>query len=467
MYITQNDIINLRLEDGKLKNTGQALNDLITKDMVEKSEMRSGRDYYNSEHDILKKKFNVYEVNGQEYTDESASNNRDMHTYHKLLVDQKSGYMVGNPITITTEPETSKESLNKAFGEVFNDKVSDWVVGASNKGVEYMHPFIDSKGDFKYIIISAIEIIPIYDTAYESTLMEVIRYYNFDYVEDGETKQRKNVEWWTSEDVTFYVEIDNGVFKLDPDEEINPRPHWADINTANNESEGNSWGRVPFIPLLNNTNAKTDLIPIKSLIDDFDFNVSDASNNLADLQEAIWVLMGYDGEDLGQFRKNLKTYKTIKVSEDGKAEPLTLDIPKEARDSHLDRLEQSIYTFGMGVNMNSDMFKGSMFATSIEGLYGLLDLKCKQLERKLQPALQDLSWFGLTFQGVDPSKVEITFTLNYATVINEEQIVNNLAISELPPKDYYKKHPYTLDVDTAVEWKEEQDGEIDLGVEDE
>lgn len=464
MYITQTDIANFRVDEGRTLTDSDMLKDLIKKDEQSpaKLRMKEGEEYYIGKHKILNHKFNVSTHNGKEITDDDKANNHLVHTYHKLLLDQKTGYIVKNPATITTDPESALDEVEELLGEQRHDKLNDWVTGSGKKGVEFMHPYIDVKGNFKYTIISAREIIPIYDTNYEAEIVEVIRYYNFDSIEKDEinkkleTKTRKKVEWWTATDVTFYVENDSG-FVLDKDEmkdgEENPRGHWK-LKRTNKTTVQDYWGKVPFIDLPNNSERTTDLEPIKSLIDDYDFNASDASNNLADLQEAIWTLFGYDDEDLGKFRMNLKVYKAMALSEGGKVESHALDIPIAARDSSLERLMNDIYTFGMGVNMSSKTFGKSPSGIALKFLFSLLEIKAKKLERKLQKSLQDLIWFVLEF--LQKPDVKVKFTFDYSMLVNEAEIIDSLSKSDIPPEDYYAKHPYVQDFDRAIEWKKKQ-----------
>ena len=442
---------------GAIDNKSIIIKDLIEKDKVslEKIAMQNGVDYYLGKQDILDHSFQKYTVNGVEYTDDNKSNNQIVHTYHKLLVDQKTGYIVGNPTAIVVDPET--EGVSDILGANFQDKLNDWVIGASNQGVEFMHPYYDVKGLFKFTIISALELIPIYDANYEAEIVEMIRYYPVDFINsDGVTESRNRVEWWTANDVSYYIELEDRRYIPDPEVE-EEQGHWSSINSSSKIKEQKSWGKVPFIALYNNSNQTTDLQPIKTQIDDYDFNVSDFSNNLADLQDAIWVLKGYEGTNLAEFQRNLKKFKAINVGEDGTVDAKLLEIPKEARDSLLDRNVQDIYTFGMGVNMRTDKFGDSPSGIALQFLFSNLVLKVKPLERKLQTALQELVWFVLQHLG---KEAKVKFIFDYSMPINETEIIKNLEISDMPPEEYFAKHPYIQDYEAALEWKKKEDENI-------
>ena len=57
---------------------------------------------------------------------------------------------------------------------------------------------------------------------------------------------------------------------------------------------------------------------VKDLIDQYDLVVSGFANDLADIQEVIFVLRNYGGEDLNTFLSELKRYKAIKVEGDSR-----------------------------------------------------------------------------------------------------------------------------------------------------
>ena len=60
-----------------------------------------------------------------------------------------------------------------------------WVIGAANKGVEYLHVYYDEEGAFRYCIVPAEEVLAVYDEVYQQDLREVIRYYDIPVMENG------------------------------------------------------------------------------------------------------------------------------------------------------------------------------------------------------------------------------------------------------------------------------------------
>ena len=106
------------------------------------------------------------------------------------------------------------------------------------------------------------EIIPIYDSAFQQELVELIRYYTMTVIKRGEKYLRRRVEWWTKDKVSYYIEKEKDVFIPDPDVPVNPAPHFWDVSFLNGAEKSriaNSWGRIPFIILENNSLGTTDL----------------------------------------------------------------------------------------------------------------------------------------------------------------------------------------------------------------
>lgn len=413
------------------------------------TKMREGVRYYENENDILDREQYAV-INGQKVIDEEKPNNKIPHGYHKLLVDQKVSYLVGRPINFSTEDETLLEHINEMLGEKWDDIASELVKEASNKGVEWLHPFIDEDGSFDYIVVPAEQVIPIYRDEKERELDYIIRYYPF--ALDGQETVR--VEVWDEETVTYYMQSD-GEFTLDPTEEINPQSHfyWGDDKT----SQGYGWGKVPFVYFKNNEQEKSDLSYYKQLIDAFDLRVSDNQNNFEEIQELIYVLKGYEGTGLSEFMQNLKYYKAVKVDSDGGVDTLQAEIPMQSIDSHLDRLNDSIFTFGQGVDPGQDNFGNNSSGVALKFLYSLLDLKASQTERKFRKSIQVFLWFlceylSMSGQGEYDYK-SVSFTFRYNMMVNNAENAQIARDSKgiISDETVMANHPWVDDIEMEQE----------------
>jgi len=462
--------------------TSDMLKDIIQADQSskEKSEMVKGVNYYNSVNDILTNDPREYYVNGCKYIDHNKSNEHIVNNMQKKLTDQKVGYMASKPITMESDETDLVDKVSDLLGEEWHDIIQQWILGSANKGQEVLQPYIDSKGDFRYCIIPAEQMIFITDTTYQKEIVQSIRYYSIEWVKDDQIEESLRVEVWDEEKVTrFQEETDafgNTVFNLIVPGTMgvgnNPEYHWYTYNTNCVDSsqlnsfsevmpkgvEGNGWGKVPQVSYWNNQFKRSDLVPIKRYIDALDLVSSGFMNDLKDIQLAIWVLKGYEGTGLDEFMRNLQEYKAISLSTESgaNAEPKTLEIPKEARMAIMEWLEGKIYEVGQGVD-ESKLAGGSLTNVAIQALYTGLELKANQSITKLKSSLSDFMYFVVKFinerDKTDYNYKSIKYTFNKSVIFNLKETVETimLLVGEVSHRTRLANNPFVNDVDAELE----------------
>lgn len=414
------------------------------------TKMREGVRYYENENDILRREQYAV-VDGVKVTDPDKPNNRIPHGWHKLLVDQKTAYLVGQPINFSADDKRLTEYINQYLGEDWDDVANELVKNASNKGVEWLLPFIDEEGEFDFIIIPGEQYIPIYEGTRQKKQIAGIRYYQIHV--NGEESIR--AEFWDENTVTFYIK-QNGEFILDPFQEENPQSHFY-YGTPGN-MQGYGWGRIPFIKFRNNEDEKSDLAYYKQLIDAFDNRVSDNQNNFDEIQELIYILKGYEGQSLSEFTRNIKQYKAINVDgEYAGVDTIQAEIPMTSIDSHLDRLRESIFTFGFGVDISSDKFGNSPSGIALKFLYSLLDMKSNTLERKFRKGIQELLWFLCEYLSIsgkgqyDYKSVDFTFKRSMMVNELEQSQIAQQSKGIISDKTIIANHPWVDDLQQEEE----------------
>lgn len=430
------------------------LQKMIDKHAVERDQMLEGVAYYLNQADI-KKRVRYYYKHGVKMVDTDKPNNRISHNWHKLLVQQKVQYLLGKPITFNAEDETFLEVVNDFIDEDFDDCMQELLKNASNKGKEWLHPFVDEEGNFDYLRIPAEEVIPVYDSTKKRSLLYAIRYYDIKNIDDELTRK---VELYTDEQIFYYVER-NGTLVLDFEYEKNPESHFYD-----KKGKGYGWLKVPMIEFKNNEEGVSDLIFYKDLIDQYNNNISNNANTFDEMQDLIYVLKNFAGQDLSEFTTNLRHYKAVEVSGDGGLEMKSAEIPMDSANSHLDRLEENIYRFGQGVNNNPDKVGNSPTNVAIKNLYSLLDLKANEAERKFRPGLSAFFWFfteylKMTGQGeYDPTLLQMTF--NRSRMTNElEQVQMANQSTDLSRETRIANHPWVDDVEAELKRIEAEEAE--------
>ncbi|QAR95746.1 phage portal protein [Bacillus subtilis] len=426
---------------------------MIDKHEYERDKMLEGVAYYMNQADI-KKKLRYYYEGGIRKVDTDKPNNRISHNWHKLLVQQKTQYLVGKPITFNAEDENFLKLVNDFVNEEFDDVLNQLLKNASNKGREWLHPFVDEEGKFDFIRIPAEEVCPVYDTTKKRNLLYAIRYYDIKTIDDEFIRK---VELYTDQQIFYYV-MHDGELVLDFEYKRNPESHFYLGET------GYGWGRVPLIEFKNNDEGVSDLVFYKDLIDQYNNTISNNANTFDEMQDVIYELKNFGGQDLGEFMTNLKHYKAVEVGEDGGLELKTVDVPIDSANTHLDRLEENIYRFGQGVNNNPDKVGNSPTNVAIKNLYSLLDLKANEAERKFRPALHAFFWFfteylKMTGQGeYDPTLLQMTF--NRSRMTNElEEVQMGSQSTDISKETRLAHHPWVDDVE--AEQKRIKDEELE------
>ena len=107
------------------------------------------------------------------------------------------------------------------------------------------------------------------------------------------------------------------------------------------------------------------------------------------IRDSLYIVHGFDGDNLDELMLNIKAKKHIGVSDDGGVDIKTVDIPYQARQTKLDLDEKNIYRFGMGFN-SAQLGDGNITNIVIKSRYALLDLKCNKLEIRLKQFMRKL-----------------------------------------------------------------------------
>lgn len=406
------------------------LGDLISKDRVSsiKAKAKEGIAYYKGQHEILNYRLFYYDSNGMLKEDKYRSNIQIPHQFHTELVDQKVQYLLSNPIEVITEDQELQEKLKEYINEDFQEVLQNAIEGAANKGLEYVYAYIDSSNKISFQVADSLNVIPVYDELNNYALKCIVRYYDTKIQDKDKQVTITKAEVWTDKDVTYYVKDgDSKDFKLDDSIKPNPRPHIT-LEDEKAFYDGGGLGYIPFFKLQNNKYEKTDLEPIKALIDDYDLMACSLSNNLQDFQEAIYVVRGYPGDNLDELTTNLKTKKTIGVDETGGLDVKTIDIPHEARKVKLDLDKESIYKFGMGFD-SSQIGDGNITNVVIKSRYALLDLKCNKAEIRLRKLIRQL--LKVIVEDINKrfnkaySFMDIDINIVRETMVNENDVANN------------------------------------------
>jgi SPP1 family phage portal protein len=420
---------------------------------AERQWMLTGQRYYVGDHDILQRKRTAIGEGGELVEVKNLANNKLVHAFVRKLADQKVGYLLGKPLSIQTENEEYLDLLNEIFDKSFLRLLKNVGKEAVNKGKAWLHVYYDEEGKLSFKKIPSEEIIPLWRDADHTKLDAVIRVYEVEVYEGTTRKIITKVEFWDTSGVRRYVLSEGGLI---PDVEAGDvGSHFVAVRDG--QEQPYNWERVPFIAFKYNDEEIPLLKVIKSLVDDYDAKTSDHANNLEDLPNSIYVIRNYDGQDLGEFRRNMATYRAVKVRDEGGVDTLDLDLNTDAAEKHLDRLRKDIYEFGRGVDTQSEKFGNSPSGIALKFLYADLDMDANIIETEFQASLEQLLWFvnqHLANTGAgDFSNETVEFVFNRDILINETDAITNIknSVGILSDETLVAQHPWVTDVQEELD----------------
>lgn len=438
--------------------TGMSITEIVEAEIKDflasdkRKAMLTGQAYYKNETDIQQRRRMVIGENGTQVEDINLANNKISHAFTRKLVDQKVQYLVGKAYSIKSDDETYQTALTEVLEKAFARMLKNIVKDCINKGIAWIHPYYNEQGVFCFKRMAPEEMCPLWKDAEHTQLDAMIRVYD---VEAYEGKQKVTVtkaEVWDAGGVKRYV-LRGGT--LIPDVEAGDTSHV--MVDANGSAKGHNWQRIPFVAVKYNDEELPLIRMIKGLVDDYDRVKSDNSNALEDSPNGILVLKNYDGQNLGEFRKNLAQYRCVKVRDDGGVDSISAEINVEAVDKHLLITRKDIYECGRGVDTQSTRTNGDPSGVALKFEYADLDMDCNGLETELQASFEQLLWFinvhlANTGKGSFESQTaEIIF--NRDIISNEETAIKECSDSMgiLSHETVIEQHPWITDAKAEMQ----------------
>lgn len=425
--------------------------------------MMTGERYYVGNHDILRRKREMIGEDGKLEPVENLPNNRVVNNQYAKLVDQKANYLLGNPLSIQTDNEAYADLLNETLGPAFHRTLKNIGEDALNCGIGWLLVHYDENGALQLKRIRPYELIPGWKDAEHTILDFAIRIYPVIECEGINEDVGWRVEVFDKTGITYY-EYDGALKPCEP-------YHENYITQITGDSEiGFNWDNIPLIAFKYNSKELPLIKKCKVLQDGLNVMMSDFENNMQeDARNTILVLTNYDGENLGEFRRNLATFGAVKVRNTGETRGgvNTLQIEVNAANYNLvlALLKQALIENAMGYDAKDDRLAGNPNQMNIQSMYSDIDLDANGMEMEFQAALSQLVWFlsahfANTGQG-DFEDEKVDFTFNRDVLINESELIANLRASEgmISRETRVAKHPYVADPRAELERMQQEEQE--------
>ena len=373
-----------------------------------------------------------------------SADNRVGLNLHSVVVDQKAGYLFSTPPSFDlSADETAKLKKPGLLGRLFgkqpkpqtnpdeallqhvNDTVgTQWAkvvkqlgIDASNTGRAWLAYWQTQDKRFDYWFLNPLTVWPIYDrSSVKKRLQYLIRCYS--YLDAGGNPVTR-YEFWDDQEVAYLIRpqatserpapiID---FEILPGGAYNIQPH--------------TYGRIPFIEFRNKAALLPDLPMYKDIIDAEEKVISGFCNDIDDLQEIIWVITNYAGQqsapayDKGgkpltdgegnpimkpvDLLQMLKAQKWVGVDKDGGLDAVRGEVPYEARSKLLEILDAEFWIAAKAVNPNPPT-AGNQSGVYISFLYGELEEKAGLMEAEFRSSIDEFLRAVLHYLGADETK---------------------------------------------------------------
>lgn len=386
------------------------------------------------------------------------ADNRIPFNFHGLLVNQKASYMFAAPPIFDLGNKDANKKLTQFLGDKYTKVCKDLCIEASNCTVAWLHVWKDGEGAWKYAVVPAEQIIPVWTSDLEKELSGVFRSYQSI---DEETGDRYTVyEYWNDKECTAYrLKAGDELDQLIPYQMFLVDPELCEYSDCYQHGVG----EVPFFPFFNNNIDTDDLKNIKPLIDTYCKVFSGFVNDLEDIQEVIFVLTNYGGEDLGQFLRDLKDYKAIQIESDGDGDhsgvsTLTIELPVEAREKLLEITRKCIFEQGMGIDPDPQNF-GNSSGVALQFLYSLLEQKAGLQETEFRLGFGRFIRCICRLQEIKIKDGTIVQTWTRTSVKNDQELSQIASQSKgiISDETIVSHHPWVDDPEKEMDLLKEQE----------
>lgn len=421
--------------------------------------MLDGERYYLNDHDILKRERMVIGEGGKLEKVDNLPNNRILDNQYKKMVNQKANYLLSKPITFECENQAFADALDEVFNRDFLNKIKNGGIDALNGGLFWLYPYYDENGAFKFMRFKPYEILPFWRDSEHTDLDAAARMYRVHgYDENGRERDWVKVEIFMRDSIERF-DFTNG--HLVPDVE-NPVGYYAYIGDQGYSWEKNGKKIVPLIAFKYNPFETPLIKSVKGLQDALNLMHSDLMNNMQeDNRNTVLVIKNYDGQDLGEFRRNLSAFGAVKVrtvdGADGGIEALKVDVNATNYELVLKTIKKAIIENAMGYDAKDDRMGSNANMMNLRSMYADIDLDADSMEAEFQASFEQLLFFVKSYLSAtgkgnfENEKVVITF--NRDIIVNETEIIDNLVKLgvKLPNELLVSQVPFVDNVDEVME----------------
>lgn len=465
----QNDIrklSNLVKTDYDLTNEEYILYEIKNFKMSKKRNlMITGENYYIGNHDILNAKRTVIGEGGELEEVDNLPNNKIIDNQYRKMVIQKANYLFGKPFSIRGKNKEYIDLLKNIFNKKFKRTLKNIGIDALNEAIGWLYVYYDKNGKLSFKKIKNYELIPIWEDSEHTLLGSAIRIYETIKIKNKKETIVEKVEVYTKKGIYYFILDGNKLIK--DKKEFESYFTITETNGKNVIKQSYNWEKIPLIPFKYNSEETPLIKSVKSLQDGINKILSTFENNMEEEpRNTILILVNYDGENLGEFRKNLATYSAVKVRSTegapGDLKSLQVEVNSDNYKAILELFKKAIIENAMGYDAKDDRLSGTPNQLNIKSMYSDIDLEANGMEMEFQASFEDLLWFincYLSNSGkgdFENENVDIIFDRDI--LINETDVINNCknSIEILSEESLIANHPWVDDPEAEMERKKKE-----------
>lgn len=377
----------------------------------------------------------LYTMSGTTVPDNFSANFKIPSNHFGRFASDQTQYLLGNGITWK-----NGDKVKKKLGNDIDYQTQKAARTAIVTAVGYGFFNLDHVEVF-----SALDFVPFFDET-NGALMAGIRFWQID-----DTKPLRAVLY----EIDGYTDY---IYRSGKKaEELNPKRTYKQIAVTTPKDgtqiyDGENYPTFPIVPCYANPHKQSEFIGMREQIDAYDLIKSGFCNDLDDASQIYWTIQnggGMDDVDLATFIQRMKTVKAAVLEDDGAtAEAHTMEVPFNAREAILTRLENDMYKDFMILNP-ADIVGGAVTATQIMAAYEPMNVKADSFEYCVTEFLRGI----LEVAGIDDEEP----TYNRSMIINQTEIITTLTQAAVYlPSEYVTKKIMTIlgdgdSVDDALE----------------
>jgi SPP1 family phage portal protein len=332
----------------------------------------------------------------------SADHKLPSNYYNRFNV-QENQYLLGNGVNFNNDDTSDRLGTKKKAFDTMMQKLGKIALTQGEAFGFYNMDHID--------VFEFLEFVPLYDEE-DGALKAGIRFWQIDddkplratlYELDGYTEYIKHK---SDKDLVVYKD---------------KRPYVLKVRYSEADGmeiyDGENYPGFPIVPLWGNQDHVCKIRAWQPKIDCYDLIESGFANDVDDASLIYWTITnagGMDDVDLAKFIQHMKTVKAAVVDDAAKAEAHTMDVPVQARETYLNRLEKDLYKDAMALDTEA-IANGNTVATAIKAAYEPLNNKTDDFEYCVIEFIQGI----LELAGIDDDP-----TFKRSALINQAEETN-------------------------------------------